>query len=117
MVDFFRTVNKDAHLLKTMGSDGVQGCGGLVVRVFASCLRRVGIGNPGVSVESMAFGSEDPLDFSTSMATAARARASSTCGSALGGRGASVRDCGELMDEDQEEEEDDADQEELSAQV
>lgn len=114
MVDFFRTVNKDAHLLKTMGSDGVQGCGGLVVRMFASCLRRVGIGNPGVSVEKMAFGSEDPLDFSTSLATA-RPR-TSTCGSAVG-RGASVRDCGELMDEDQEEEEDDADQEELSAQV
>lgn len=123
VVDFFRTVNKDAHLLTRMGSDGVQGCGGLVVRVFASCLRRLGLGNPGASVENMAFGTENPLDFSTK--PGARGR-SATGGGGGGdgdgadrGSGAPAFLSGEFVIEEEEEleEEDDADEEELSAQV
>lgn len=49
-MDFFREVNKDAHVLKRMGSDGVHGCGGMIVSCLASCFRRIGLGNPGASV-------------------------------------------------------------------
>lgn len=55
MEDFFRQVNKDARLLKRIGSDGVHGCGGLLLRGVTCCLRTVGLGNPGASVEKMAF--------------------------------------------------------------
>eukprot|EP00903_Cladosiphon_okamuranus_P008455 g8124.t1 len=110
VVDFFRTVNKDAHLLTRMGSDGVQGCGGLVVRVFASCLRRLGLGNPGASVENMAFGTENPLDFSNKPGRSAAGDGEV----ARGGGGFLSGDF--AVDEEELEEEDDADQEELSAQ-
>lgn len=114
VVDFFRTVNKDAHLLTRMGSDGVQGCGGLVVRVFASCLRRLGLGNPGASVENMAFGTENPLDFSVKPG-----RSGSTGTEGEVGRGGPGFLSGEFVvgEEEELEEEDDADEEELSAQV
>ena len=55
MEDFFRQVNKDARLLKRIGSDGFHGCGGLLFRGVTCCLRKVGLGNPGASVEKMAF--------------------------------------------------------------
>lgn len=103
MVDFFRTVNKDAHKLKRIGSDGVHDCGGLLVRAFASCLRRVGLGNPGASVENMAFGTNDPLDFSTKESIGGPARVA-------------PMPSGEYVMEEMEEE-DDADEEELSAQA
>lgn len=115
MVDFFRTVNKDAHLLTRMGSDGVQGCGGLVLRMFASCLRRLGLGNPGASVENMAFGTDDPLDFSTKPGRSG----SATSASERQGPGAPPFLSGEyaLEEEEEMEEEDDADEDELTAQV
>lgn len=115
VVDFFRTVNKDAHLLTRMGSDGVQGCGGLVVRVFASCLRRLGLGNPGASVENMAFGSDNPFQFSTKPGRSATGDGE---GLVERGSGAPAFLSGEFVIEEEElEEEDDADEEELSAQV
>ncbi|CAM9337890.1 unnamed protein product [Scytosiphon promiscuus] len=111
VVDFFRTVNKDAHLLKRMGSDGVHSCGGMVLRCFASCLRRVGLGNPGASVENLAFGTNDPLDFTSSKA----GRPRSGGGSSVPGAGYLSGDYG-VADEDMEEDEDDADEENISAQ-
>ena len=55
MEDFFRQVNRDARLLKRIGSDGFHGCGGLLLRGVTCCLRKAGLGNPGASVEKMAF--------------------------------------------------------------
>ena len=120
VVDFFRTVNKDAHKLKRMGSDGVHGCGGLVVRFFASCLRRVGVGNPGASVESMAFGTVDPLDFPLKDGSLSPTGGAAGAGIARGGstRVAPLQSGEYAMEEEElEEEEDDADEEELSAQA
>lgn len=121
VVDFFRTVNKDAHQLKRIGSDGVQGCGGIILGALASCLRRVGIGNPGAAVENMAFGTDDPLDFSAKKAAGGGGRPRSGSGVVGGGRAGSVRGSfvsGDYaLEEELEEDDEEADQEELSAQV
>lgn len=106
VLDFFRTVNEDAHQLRRMGSDGVYGCGGLVLRLFASCLRRAGLGNPGASVENLAFGTAYPLDVQPNQA-AGRPRS--------GGRPISGDFV--LTEEDLEDDEDYLDEEDLSAQV
>ncbi|CAM9507934.1 unnamed protein product, partial [Ectocarpus sp. 4 AP-2014] len=123
VVDFFRTVNKDAHQLKRLGSDGVQGCGGLLLGALASCLRRAGLGNPGAAVEHMAFGTDDPLDISTKKATGGGVgRPTSSTGAAAGGGGGGSGGgasfvSGEMaLEEELEEDDDEADQEEISAQ-
>ncbi|CAN0263056.1 unnamed protein product, partial [Ectocarpus fasciculatus] len=123
VVDFFRTVNKDAHHLKRMGSDGVQGCGGLLLRALASCLRRAGMGNPGASVENMAFGTDDPLDFSAKKTGRGggggrpRSASGAAAGGGRGGSGGAPFVSGDYaLDEELEEDDDEADQEELSAQ-
>ncbi|CAM9685446.1 unnamed protein product, partial [Ectocarpus sp. 6 AP-2014] len=101
-----------------MGSDGVQGCGGLLLGALASCLRRAGLGNPGAAVENMAFGTDDPLAISTRKATGGgvgRPRSSSGAAAAGGGGGSFVS--GDMaLEEELEEDDDEADQEELSAQ-
>ena len=60
-VDFFRQVNKDAYKLRRLGSDGVTSCSTVICRGFASCLARIGLGNPSVSLQQMAFDKGDPL--------------------------------------------------------
>lgn len=91
-----------------MGSDGVHGCGGLVFHVFAKCLRKVGLGNPSVTVGQVAFDKPDPLD-----ATSEKNRR----WAAASVRGASAS--GEFVIDDEMEEEDEemADAQEISEQV
>ncbi|CAM9124690.1 unnamed protein product, partial [Ectocarpus fasciculatus] len=106
-----------------MGSDGVQGCGGLLLRALASCLRRAGMGNPGASVENMAFGTDDPLDFSAKKTGRGggggrpRSASGAAAGGGRGGSGGAPFVSGDYaLDEELEEDDDEADQEELSAQ-
>lgn len=63
VLDFFRQVNKDASKLKRMGSKGVNSCGTLICRCFARCLSGIGLGNPSVSVDRVAFDKADPLRY------------------------------------------------------
>lgn len=83
-----------------------------MLRAIASCLRRVGIGNPGASVENLAFGTDDPLDFSTNKANRPRSG-----GGSSGPAGAYLSGDYAVGEEDMEEEEDEEDEENLSAQV
>lgn len=65
VVDFFRQVNKDARVLKRMGSNGVHSCSTVCFRTFVRCLRKLGLGNPGGSVGEVHFDKPDPLDATT----------------------------------------------------
>lgn len=97
MEDFFRQVNRDARLLKRIGSDGFHDCGGLLLRGVTCCLRKAGLGNPGASVEKMAF--DVQVDNSMSV------------------RGAALSEDFGVDDDAEEEDDDGADAQTLSMQV
>lgn len=87
----------------------MHGFSGFLFRCFASCLRKLGLGNPAASVNQMAFDNDNPLD-----TTAAGERALRWSGSV---RGKSTS--GEfVMDEDMDDDDDEgADAHEISEQV
>lgn len=91
-------------MLKRMGTDGVHSCSTVCFRTFATCLRKLGLGNPGGSVGEVHFDKPDPLDVTTE-----------------GNRrwAASVRGFGEFAtdEEEEEEEEEMADAAEIHEQV